>query len=168
MLTHCAGDGGKKARSPERARSKPLKPFAQGMLECFGEPVVTTRMLSTFAYEAAGAHKHPAFPAPSVYGGIVFAKLGQDLLRECGGVSWLPVRRILRDARRRRAPQDEARASLYPHGEEARHPSRRSVARPLRTVQKENAPFPTMLRIAISKRCFRIARRTMRPGDFAI
>src|ERR1700733_5715807 len=26
MLTHCGGDGGKKARSPGRARKKPLKP----------------------------------------------------------------------------------------------------------------------------------------------
>ena len=30
MLAHRAGDGDKKARSPGRARSKPLKPFACG------------------------------------------------------------------------------------------------------------------------------------------
>ena len=30
MLAHRAGDGGKKARSPRRARRKPLKPFARG------------------------------------------------------------------------------------------------------------------------------------------
>src|ERR1700721_2963319 len=41
MLTHHGGDGGNKARSPERARKKPLKPFAQEKPERFGEPVVT-------------------------------------------------------------------------------------------------------------------------------
>jgi len=30
MLTHRVDDGDKKARSPERARRKPLKPFARG------------------------------------------------------------------------------------------------------------------------------------------
>src|ERR1700735_1681338 len=40
--SHHAGDGGKKARSPGRARKKPLKPFAQGMPGSSGEPVVTT------------------------------------------------------------------------------------------------------------------------------
>jgi hypothetical protein len=35
------GDGGNKARSPERARRKPLKPFAQERPERFGGPVVT-------------------------------------------------------------------------------------------------------------------------------
>src|ERR1700721_4303120 len=44
--SHHAGDGGKKARSPGRARKKPLKPFAQGMPESSGEPVVTTRVFS--------------------------------------------------------------------------------------------------------------------------
>jgi hypothetical protein len=37
-----ACDGDKKARSPRRARRKPLKPFAQGMPDASGEPVVTT------------------------------------------------------------------------------------------------------------------------------
>jgi hypothetical protein len=36
-----ANDGGKKARSPGRARRKPLKPLAQGMPDRSGEPVVT-------------------------------------------------------------------------------------------------------------------------------
>jgi hypothetical protein len=36
-----AGDGDNKARSPERARSKPLKPFAQEKPDRFGVPVVT-------------------------------------------------------------------------------------------------------------------------------
>ena len=42
------------------------KTIAWGMPECFGLPVVTTLVcFFTFAYEAAGAAKHPAFPAPS-------------------------------------------------------------------------------------------------------
>ena len=43
-----AGDGGKKARSPERARKKPLKPFAQEKPERFGEPVATTLVCFLF------------------------------------------------------------------------------------------------------------------------
>jgi hypothetical protein len=39
---HFAGDGDKKARSPGRARRKPLKPFVQGRPDEFGVPVVTT------------------------------------------------------------------------------------------------------------------------------
>src|SRR5277367_6346192 len=72
MLSHRAGDGDNKARSPGRARRKPLKPFAQGMPGRSGEPVVT--MLVCFIYfarEAAGALAHPAFPAPSVIEGIL-------------------------------------------------------------------------------------------------
>jgi hypothetical protein len=70
-LTLLRGDGDKKARSPGRARRKPLKPFAQGMPGRSGEPVVT--MLVCFIYfarEATGALTHPAFPAPSVIEGI--------------------------------------------------------------------------------------------------
>jgi hypothetical protein len=67
MLAHHAGDGGKKARSPERARKKPLKPIAQGRPDCFGEPVVTT-LVSFFISDARLRVRieHPAFPAPSV------------------------------------------------------------------------------------------------------
>ena len=71
-LTLLRGDGDKKARSPGRARRKPLKPFAQGMPGRSGEPVVT--MLVCFIYfarEATGALTHPAFPAPSVVEGIL-------------------------------------------------------------------------------------------------
>jgi hypothetical protein len=50
-----AGDGGKKARSPRRARRKPLKPLCR---ESRIDPVslwFLTRVLTTFAHEAAGA-----------------------------------------------------------------------------------------------------------------
>jgi hypothetical protein len=54
--SHRADDGGNKARSPGRLRRKPLKPFAQGVPDLFGEPVVTlTCVLSLFAHKAAGA-----------------------------------------------------------------------------------------------------------------
>jgi hypothetical protein len=46
---------------------------ARGVPDCFGVPVVTyARMLLLFAYEAAGAQKHPAFPAPSFVEGRGF------------------------------------------------------------------------------------------------
>jgi hypothetical protein len=41
------GDGGKRARSPGRARHKPLKPLRAGMPGDSGVPVATTRVLST-------------------------------------------------------------------------------------------------------------------------
>jgi hypothetical protein len=54
-LTRRAGDGGKRARSPGRARSRPLKPLRRECRVTPGEPVATTRVLSTFAHEATGA-----------------------------------------------------------------------------------------------------------------
>jgi len=56
MLPHRANDGDKKARSPGRARRKPLKPFARGMPDENG--VIRGDLLvcfSFFAREAAGA-----------------------------------------------------------------------------------------------------------------
>jgi hypothetical protein len=41
MLTHRGGDGDKKARSPKRARRKPLKPLCREGRNRFGKPVVT-------------------------------------------------------------------------------------------------------------------------------
>ena len=85
-LTLLRGDGDKKARSPGRARRKPLKPFAQGMPGRSGEPVVT--MLVCFIYfarEATGALTHPAFPAPSVIEGFM-QQPGRIAPREGGGV----------------------------------------------------------------------------------
>ena len=45
-----ASDGGKKARSPGRARRKPLKPFAQGVPDRFGVPVVTMLVCLHFSH----------------------------------------------------------------------------------------------------------------------
>src|SRR5579872_6048988 len=70
-----ADDGDKKARSPGRAWSKPLKPAARGMPGVSGEARGDyTRTLFYFACEAAGALKRPAFPAPSVFEGKNFAR----------------------------------------------------------------------------------------------
>src|SRR5216684_1641485 len=62
-----ADDGGKKARSPGRARSKPLKPLRAGMPGDSGVLVVT-RVLSTNAKctRGCGCSGHPAFPTPSL------------------------------------------------------------------------------------------------------
>src|SRR5579872_5347616 len=54
-------------------------------------------MLFSFACEAAGAAKHPAFPAPSAFEGRRQAKLGRDSPRERGVTS-------LRGATRRSNP----------------------------------------------------------------
>jgi hypothetical protein len=59
-----ADDGGKQARSPGRARRKPLKPLRAGMPGDPGATVVNTRVLSTFAHEAAGATGTRHSPRP--------------------------------------------------------------------------------------------------------
>jgi hypothetical protein len=60
-----------------------VKTIAQGMSECFGVPVVTTLVWLFFIpTRGCGCNGHPAFPAPSVFRGTLFAKLGRDLRRE--------------------------------------------------------------------------------------
>jgi hypothetical protein len=56
MLAHCACDGGKQARSPRRARRKPLKPLRGECRAISGVTVVTTLVcyLHT-AHETTGA-----------------------------------------------------------------------------------------------------------------
>ena len=64
--SHRTGDGGNKARSPGRARRKPLKPLRR---ECRREAVHLWRLHSCafyFAHGVMGATAHPAFPAPSL------------------------------------------------------------------------------------------------------
>ena len=51
---HRTRDGGKKARSPERARRKPLKPIAQGRPDRFGTPVVTNSCAFYFCTRGCG------------------------------------------------------------------------------------------------------------------
>ena len=60
-----ANDGGKRARSPRRARRKPLKPLRAGMPGDSGVLVVTrVRSTNTSAHEAAGAAGTRHFPRP--------------------------------------------------------------------------------------------------------
>src|SRR6202043_997696 len=51
-----------------RARRKPLKPLRAGMPGYSGATVVTTRVLSTFAHEAAGALGTRHSPRPLILG----------------------------------------------------------------------------------------------------
>src|SRR5712664_306730 len=60
-----AGDGGKRARSPGRARRKPLKPLRAGMPGDSGVLVVTrVRSTNKSAHEAAGAAGIRRSPRP--------------------------------------------------------------------------------------------------------
>ena len=70
------GDGGKRARSPGRARRKPLKPLRAGTSGDSGVLVVT-RVLSTTtsAHEAAGATGTRRSPRPLFQGRDVSGKL---------------------------------------------------------------------------------------------
>jgi hypothetical protein len=61
------GDGGKRARSPGRARHKPLKPLRAGMPGDSGVLVVTrVRSTNTKCTRGRGCNGHPAFPTPSL------------------------------------------------------------------------------------------------------
>src|SRR6267142_4032369 len=63
--TYSADDGGKRARSPGRARRKPLKPLRAGMPGDSGVLVVTrVRSTTTSAHEAAGATGIRRSPRP--------------------------------------------------------------------------------------------------------
>jgi hypothetical protein len=63
--TYPLGDGGKRARSPGRARRKPLKPLRAGMPGDAGVLVVTrVRSTTTSAHEAAGATGTRRSPRP--------------------------------------------------------------------------------------------------------
>jgi hypothetical protein len=61
-LTLLRGNGGKKARSPGRARKKPLKPIAQGRPGISGEPVVTCLRAFYFCTQGCGCAEAPGFP----------------------------------------------------------------------------------------------------------
>jgi hypothetical protein len=57
-----AGDGGKRARSPGRARSKTLTPSRAGMLGNPGGPVVTTLVWFYFSHARLRVHWAPGIP----------------------------------------------------------------------------------------------------------
>jgi len=52
----------KKPGSPGRARRKPLKPFAQGVPECFGGPVVTYSCGFFISTRGYGCDRAPGIP----------------------------------------------------------------------------------------------------------
>src|SRR5437868_11569584 len=83
-----AGDGGKQARSPGRARRKPLKPLRG---ECRVEPGVTvvTMLVCFFILHARlRAHCAPGIPCALIFSGRkIHASLGRFARRECGGGS---------------------------------------------------------------------------------
>jgi hypothetical protein len=62
------GDGGKQARSPGRARNKPLKPLRAGMPGDPGATVVTNACAFYHCARGCGCNGHPAFPTPSLGG----------------------------------------------------------------------------------------------------
>jgi hypothetical protein len=76
MLTHCANDGDNKARSPGRARRKPLKPLRREGRVASGEPVVTNSCAFYLAHEAAGASGARSSLRP---------RLGERLFQDSGG-----------------------------------------------------------------------------------
>jgi hypothetical protein len=77
-------DGGKRARSPGRARSKPLKPLrGESRLIPLGPVVITLVCLFHFAREAAGATGTRLSLRPLISRDDVRAKLGRIAPREC-------------------------------------------------------------------------------------
>jgi hypothetical protein len=70
------------SRSPGRARRKPLKPFAQGMPECFGEPVVTNLRVLYSTRKAAGELITRHSLRPLFFEGRYLAELGWITPRE--------------------------------------------------------------------------------------
>jgi len=64
------GDGGKQARSPGRARRKPLKPLRREGRVFRWICGDYARVLYLFCTRGCGCNGHPAFPAPSHFEGI--------------------------------------------------------------------------------------------------
>jgi hypothetical protein len=91
-------DGGKRARSPGRSRSKPLKPLRR---ECRVNPVTCgdyTRVLPTL-HTRPRVHRAPGIPCALFIPGRKFpAQLGRIAPREGGVVSAILSWPILRDA----------------------------------------------------------------------
>jgi hypothetical protein len=100
--TISAGDGGKRARSPGRARHKPLKPLRAGMPGDSGVLVVTrVRSTTTKCTRGRGCSGHPAFPTPS-RGREINANLGRIAPRD-REVAFV-VRAVIRGTKRRSNP----------------------------------------------------------------
>src|SRR6202790_3613927 len=82
------GDGDKKARSPGRARRKPLKPLRAGMPGDSGGPVVTTLVWFLFSHARLRVHWAPGIPHALCFSREAGANLGCIEPRECGPVSF--------------------------------------------------------------------------------
>src|ERR1700730_4235257 len=83
-----ADDGGKRARSPRRARRKPLKPL-RGECRAFSGVTVVTNARAYYQYtRGCGRIGRPAFPAPSDFRGRTLRiKLGRIRPRDREAVS---------------------------------------------------------------------------------
>jgi hypothetical protein len=75
-------DGGKKARSPGRARNKLLKPSRAGMPGDPGATVVTNACVLLPYTRGCGCNGHPAFPTPSLGERISFKNSGARASRD--------------------------------------------------------------------------------------
>jgi hypothetical protein len=71
--SNSASDGGKKARSPGRARNRPLKPLRGECRTFSGVTVVTNACAYYHCARGCGRAERPAFPAPSVFRGTLMA-----------------------------------------------------------------------------------------------
>jgi hypothetical protein len=76
-----ADDGGKRARSPGRARHKPLKPLRAGMPGDSGVPVASTPVLSTL-HRGLRVQRAPGIPHALLGGGRFYAQLGRIASRD--------------------------------------------------------------------------------------
>src|SRR6202011_1811347 len=85
LLRH---DGGKQARSPGRARRKPLKPL-RGECRAYSGVTVVTNARAYYQYtRGCGRIGRPAFPAPSDReGGTFRQKLARNMRRDREAVS---------------------------------------------------------------------------------
>jgi hypothetical protein len=88
-------DGGKKARSPGRARNKPLKPLRAGMPGESGATVVTTLVCYHHTlHTRLRVQRAPGIPHALCFPGrTVHAQLGRLAPRECGRASFVIARR---------------------------------------------------------------------------
>jgi hypothetical protein len=78
------------ARKPDHREERGVsrKTIAQGMPECFGQPVVTMLVCFHFSHARLRVRmKHPAFPAPSVFSRAKFDKARADRAAGRGGAS---------------------------------------------------------------------------------
>jgi hypothetical protein len=110
-------------RKPDRRRERGIsrKAIAQGMPDRFGEPVVYLLVCFLLLRTRLRASQTPGIPCSLWFAEWCDdAKPEHDVLREGKGMSSILVWPILRDARLRRAPQDEVNSRAKdPHGEEA-------------------------------------------------